>query len=288
MKFTSILGNSQKLDGGAMFGNAPKALWSRWVQPDEFNRIQLVCRALLVETGTHQILFEAGIGAYMEPKYRDRYGVQESEHVLLKSLAALGLSHTTITDVVLSHLHFDHAGGLLSPWEEGKTSELLFPNATFYVGETAWERATHPHLRDRASFVPSLNKALEESGRLIKLKGDDVLSFDELKVHFFQSEGHTQGMMCSDLRWNQERLVFVADLIPGKFWMHLPITMGYDRFPEQLIDEKQILLSSLAKENSWIFYTHDPDTALSKVKFDEEKKKFTADEILPALERTLL
>ena len=110
MKLDSVLGNSQRLDGGAMFGNAPKALWTRWAQPDEENRIPLACRALLIEDGDRKILLETGIGAFFEPRLRERFGVVEGDHVLLSSLSALGLTHQDIDVVVLSHLHFDHAG----------------------------------------------------------------------------------------------------------------------------------------------------------------------------------
>ena len=288
MKLNSVLGDTQKLDGGAMFGNAPKSLWERWTPPDELNRVQLANRSLLVSTGNHTLLFETGIGAYMEPKYRERYGVEEFEHILLESLEQIGISHEDITGIILSHLHFDHAGGLLSAWEEGKEPELLFPNAKYYVSEQAWERATHPHYRDKASFVPLLNQQLEHSQRLVQLKNSDILSFDELKVYFFQSNGHTPGMLCSDLRWNKKCLIVAADLIPGRFWVHLPITMGYDRFPELLINEKESLLFSLVKENAWLFYTHDPEIAVSKVQFDDRRRTFVAIENHPDLENVNL
>ncbi len=155
MQLWSINGNSQKLDGGAMFGNAPKAMWSRWIAPDELNRIPLACRCLLIkDLDGRNVLFETGIGAFFEPSLRERYGVVESHHVLLESLAAAGVSHEDIDVVVLSHLHFDHAGGLLAAWEEGKTPQLLFPNARFLVGASHWQRALKPHPRDRASFIP--------------------------------------------------------------------------------------------------------------------------------------
>ena len=135
MKLWSLLGNSQKLDGGAMFGNAPRALWEKWSPPDAENRLELACRALLAPPlNGKTVLFETGIGAFFEPKLRERYGVQETGHVLLESLRSAGFEHTDIDVVVLSHLHFDHAGGLLAPWAEGRAAELLFPNATYVVG----------------------------------------------------------------------------------------------------------------------------------------------------------
>ncbi len=287
MKFSSILGNSQKLDGGSMFGNAPKALWTRWCPADDRNRIDLTCRALLVETAFHKILFETGIGAYMEPKLKDRFGVQETEHVLLNSLADLGLTHEDIDAVVISHLHFDHAGGLLSAYQEGQAPKLLFPKATFYVGEIAWERANNPHPRDRASFIPELQKLLEDSGRLQLIKREEILRFDSLILGFFLSEGHTPGMLCSDLRWGDNRMVFAADLIPGAPWVHLPITMGYDRFPERLIDEKRALLTALAREDGWLFFTHDHAIAAAKPVIDSETRKFGVTQEQHGLFRTV-
>jgi glyoxylase-like metal-dependent hydrolase (beta-lactamase superfamily II) len=144
MQLYSVPGNAFKLDGGAMFGNAAKVVWEHWLPPDEQNRIRLATRALLVITEKEKLLFETGIGAYMEPRYRERYGVDEPGHVLLESLAQKGISPADITRIFCSHLHFDHAGGLLSAWQAGREPELLFPNAKFYVGEEAWERATHP------------------------------------------------------------------------------------------------------------------------------------------------
>src|SRR5688572_13073930 len=147
MYASEVMGNSQRLDGGALFGNAPRALWSRWHEPDELNRIPLACRALLIEDGARNILLEAGIGAFFAPEQRERYGVVEPQHVLLDSLAKRGLSHENIDVVILSHLHFDHAGGVLDTYRADSAPRLLFPNARFVVSKTAFERAQNPHLR---------------------------------------------------------------------------------------------------------------------------------------------
>ncbi len=268
-KIWSVRGNSQRLDGGAMFGNCPRALWQRWIPPDEHNRIPLACRALLLADGDRLILFEAGIGAFFEPKMRERFGVQESHHVLIDSLAELGHGDADIDVVVLSHLHFDHAGGLLDVYRPGQELRLLFPNARFVVAEKAWQRATGPHPRDRASFIPQLQPLLQETGRL-ELVGDGQISETlgpELVLHF--SDGHTPGLMLAEIPSASGPVVFAGDLIPGKPWMHLPITMGYDRYPELIIDEKKRLLDDLLSRGGRLFFTHDSETALTGIARDE-------------------
>ncbi|WP_430391120.1 MBL fold metallo-hydrolase [Dyella sp. 20L07] len=274
MELWSLTGNSQQLDGGAMFGNAPRALWSRWIAPDAENRIPLACRCLLVkDLDGRNVLFETGIGAFFEPALRERYGVVEERHVLLDSLAQAGLTHKDIDVVVLSHLHFDHAGGLLAAWEQNESPRLLFPNATFIVGAEHWRRALTPHPRDRASFVPELQPLLEASGRLELVEGEFSKALGE-SVRFSYSDGHTPGLMLSEVGG----VVFCADLIPGRFWVHLPITMGYDRFPEKLIDEKRKFLEDKLARDVRLFFTHDHDCAVARVVRDERGRYGTADE----------
>jgi glyoxylase-like metal-dependent hydrolase (beta-lactamase superfamily II) len=261
----SLLGNSQRLDGGAMFGNAPRALWQRWIAPDEHNRIPLACRTLLLEEdGGRRVLFEAGIGAFFAPKLRDRYGVVEERHVLLDGLEALGLSDADVDVVVLSHLHFDHAGGLLDTYREGTPPRLRFPRATFVVGRTAFERAKQPHPRDRASFVPELPALLEASGRLELVDGDSSPTLGA-GYRFHHSDGHTPGLLLTEIAASRGPVLFGSDLVPGRAWVHAPITMGYDRFPELLIDEKQALLTELAERGGWLYFTHDAEIAIARV-----------------------
>jgi len=278
IRIWSIEGNRQRLDGGSMFGNVPRALWSRWIEPDDEHRIPLACRALLAQLpdGRH-VLFETGIGAFFDPAMKTRFGVLESRHVLLESLAGLGLGHEDIDVVVLSHLHFDHAGGLLAEWAEATEPALLFPNARYLVGREHWERATAPHPRDRASFIPGLSDMLLASGRLELVEGTHTDTLGD-SVRFEYSQGHTPGLMLSEIG-GDGGVVYCADLIPGVPWVHLPVTMGYDRAPERLIDEKRRFLHNKLERRVRLFFTHDPGTAMTSVVRDERGRFRTTGDV---------
>lgn len=264
-RFTSIIGNSQKLDGGAMFGHVPKTMWSQWFTPDQHNRISLACRALLIRDADKTILLETGIGAFFDSSLRERYGVIENSHVLLQSLNAINLSDQDIDFVILSHLHFDHAGGLLSAWQENQEPKLLFPRARYLVSSAAWQRACNPHIRDHASFIPALNQQLAQSGRLTLIDSEHHALLGN-NYRFLFTQGHTPGLMHTVVNLPvSPTLIFASDLIPATPWVHLPITMGYDRMPELLIDEKKEILELAMEMDALIFYTHDPLIAASKV-----------------------
>ena len=266
-----------------MFGNCPRSLWETWAAPDARHRIDLACRCLLVEEDSGRtVLLEAGIGAFFEPKLRDRFGVMESEHVLLHSLAALGKRPEDIDAVVLSHLHFDHAGGLLSVYQPGQPLELVFPRAQFFVGREALARARKPHSRDRASFIAELLPLLDASGRLVEVTSETSPLLGA-NYTFTYSHGHTPGLMLTRVAGHTSGAVtFLGDLVPGAAWVHLPITMGYDRFPELLIEEKELLLAQMVAAGDYAFFTHDPAVSHARVACDA-KGRFSADEKHAAL-----
>lgn len=277
MKLTAIEGNRQRLDGGAMFGNCPKSMWERWAPPDAQNRIDLACRGLLVsEPSGRHVLLETGIGTFFPPKLRERYGVLGAEHALLRSLAAEGLRPEDIDVIVLSHLHFDHAGGALAPFEEGLPHRLAFPRAAFVVSEGAWARAKRPHARDKASYIPELPALLEATGRLELVTGTTSAVLGA-NYTFTYSEGHTPGLMLTRVGGGDRPVTFLGDLVPGAAWVHLPITMGYDRYPELLIDEKERELGRILAEDGLAFYTHDPAYAASALSRDERGKFYAKD-----------
>ena len=284
---SSIEGNRRLLDGGAMFGNAPKEMWQKWHRPDKSNRIELACRGFLFEISGTKILLETGIGAFFDPKMADRFGVTPPDsHILLKSLSQKGIDQSEVDFVILSHLHFDHAGGLLPSYlEDPKKSRLLFPNAKYIVGESAWERANTPHGRDRASFIPEIISLLRESNRLNIIRPDKKETWGVFpksfsnQIDFKESNGHTPGQLHTVIKSKNMDFFFCGDLIPGRTWAHIPLTMGYDRFPELLIDEKRSLYSEMDLNRTLFLFTHDCEIVGSKITKNEKGKYQTVNEL---------
>lgn len=276
MRIWSVEGNHQRLDGGAMFGNAPRALWQNWLLPDELNRVRLSCRGLVADDiNGHTVLFDAGIGAFLEPKLKSRFGIDEEHNRLPESLSAAGFTEQDIDVIVLSHLHLDHVGGILSDWQQDGSVELRFQNARYLISTVNWERACQPHPRDRASFIPRVQTLLDSSNRLELIDGDRSPTLGE-KVRFRFSDGHTPGLMMSIIG-GDGGLVFCSDLIPGCAWVHLPITTGLDRYPEQLIDEKKSLLDEMMQRNIRLVFSHDPQCALATPSRDGEGQYLVTD-----------
>ncbi len=283
MRLYAVEGNAQWLDGGAMFGNCPKSMWELWCPPDAQNRIRLACRAMLVrEDSGRLVLFEAGIGVFFEPKRRARFGVEGDTHALVENLAALGVRPEDIDVIVLSHLHFDHAGGLLTAWREGEATRLVFPNAHYVVGAEAWERACNPHARDKASFIPELQPLLEATGRLERVRAE-VSETLGAEYTFFVSHGHTPGLLLTTVvNAPGGAITFMGDLVPGAPWVHLPISMGYDRYPEMIIDEKTRLLRRMADGKERAFFTHDTLHAAGHILRDAAGR-YSADALVSTL-----
>jgi len=261
IKIDAVHGNRHWLDGGGMFGHVPRSLWSTWVTPDALGRIELTGRCLLVRTETQTVLFDTGIGCFFAPKLRGRFGVQGNDNQLLASLRAHQVEPEEIDAVVLSHLHFDHAGGLVTPYDAGRL-RLAFPNASYYVSKLQWERACRPHMRDRVCYVPLFQTLLEESGRLELIEQEGRWSVDP-RFEFVFSHGHTPGLMLTRI-WREglPPVCFVSDLMPGTHWVHLPVTAGFDRFPELVVDEKRLLLEWAAETHAQLYLYHDPEVGV--------------------------
>ncbi len=225
-----------------MFGNAPRAVWDKWFPPDEQNRIDLACRAMLIEIDDKKILCETGIGAFMDPKLADRYGVQTPHrHVLLESLGALGFSPDDVDYVILSHLHFDHAGGLLPRYEQAQAgdNDLIFKKAQFITSKEAFARAEQPHMRDKASFIPGLSEKLKQSGRLILNDRPTIDGFFTEHISFFFSDGHTPGQMHTICKGAKGQRALLRRFNSRKRLAALARSpWDNDRFPEKLIRRK--------------------------------------------------
>lgn len=250
-------------------------------------RVPVPVACYLVKTTSGAILFDTGVSPRAVPGLlrNDPLARFEDADLLVHRLDALGLEPGDVDVVVLSHLHFDHAGGLLAAWREGEPPRLLFPKATYLVSAEAWQRASDPHPRDRASFIPELTPLLEASGRLELVDAEHSPALGKA-VRFHFSQGHTPGLMLSEISAGKDAhgydhggVVFCSDLIPGRPWVHLPVTMGYDRAPELLIDEKRDFLDDMLARDVHLYFTHDPECALARVTRDAKGRYGTEHEV---------
>ena len=247
------------LDGGAMFGIVPKPLWSRRIAADDQNRIPLNMRCLLLEGQGRVILIDNGLGEKYDSKFAEIYAIDEEHPALGQSLRAAGFTEEDVTDVVLTHLHFDHCGGSTRRTESGAL-ELAFPNARYHVQRAHWDWALDPNLREQASFLDENLGPLAESDQLSLLDGQMEL-FPGIEL--IPVNGHTESQQLVKVSDQEKTLVFVADLLPTTAHLRLPWIMAYDVRPLVTLQEKARFLED-AVEGGWhFFFEHDPDTAVA-------------------------
>ena len=255
------------LDGGAMFGSVPRVLWERTNPADEANRIELVCRHLLIEGAApadggakRRILVDTGLGDKLTTKEVRIFRIEQPDRALEAALGAAGFSREQVTEVILTHLHFDHAGG--ATITDGSEIVPAFPNAIYYTQKSQWELANHPSLKDRASYIPDNFIPLERHGRLEILDGPGEITPG---VEILVGNGHTDGHQMVKVTGKGETAVFMGDTIPTTTHLRLPFIMGYDLRPLQTLEEKQRLLAQAAAEGWWLFFDHDPQVPGVKV-----------------------
>jgi len=254
MKLYTINTGHFKLDGGAMFGVVPKSIWNKVNPADANNMCSWALRCLLIEDGNRLILVDNGMGNKQDEKFFGYYYLHGDDS-LDKSLKKHGFGVDDITDMVLTHLHFDHCGGSIKYNSDRSKLEPVFKNATYYCNERHWEWATHPNAREKASFIKENILPIRESGQLKFIDGNTELIPG---VSFMEVNGHTEAMMLPIIQYKNQTLAYMADLIPSVGHLPIPYVMGYDVRPLETLKEKETLLSK-AVENDWkLFFEHDP------------------------------
>jgi len=263
-RFESLVECEFALDGGAMFGIVPRPLWERSQPADEQNRITLATRCLLIETPQHRILVDTGMGTKWRGKERDIYRVVHPRGSLREQLAAIGVEPDTITDVLLTHLHFDHAGGLTFVDDDARP-RATFPNATHWIQRENWLWAHRPTLRDAGSYRRE-NFAIfgEPSSPKLRLLDGATTLFDGC-VRVLPMRGHTPGMQIVCFSWRGQVVAYLADLIPTSSHIRLPYVMGYDCFPLTTVDEKREVLEHAARYQWVLALEHDPKIGFIRV-----------------------
>ena len=285
MKLYPIETGNFKLDGGAMFGVVPKTIWNKTNPADNNNLIDLAARCLLIEDGNRLILIDNGMGNKQSEKFFGYYSLWGT-HSLDKSLAKYGFHRDDITDVFLTHLHFDHCGGSVN-WKADKTGyEIAFKNAKYWTNKNHWEWATSPNAREKASFLSENILPIQESGQLnfLKIPEDDFVENSELDFGVFFVNGHTEKMMIPHIQYQDKTICFMADLLPTVGHLPLPYVMGYDTRPLLTMPEKSKFLNTAAENNYYLFLEHDAHNEIITVEKTEKgvrlKNVFRCEQIL--------
>lgn len=264
MRLSVIETGKFKLDGGAMFGVVPKSIWNKLNPADENNMCTWAMRCLLVEKENRLVLIDCGIGNKQDEKFFSHYYLHGDDN-LLDSIKKAGYSHDEITDVFLTHLHFDHCGGALK-WNENRTAIIpVFPNAVYWSNSRHWEWATNPNAREKASFLKENILPLKELG---VLKFTDQETFDVFDIIY--CSGHTDHMMLPKIKYKEHTIVFMADLLPSYAHIPIPYVMAYDTRPLLTLEEKQSFLNEAYKNNYLLFFEHDPVNVLCNLKQTEK------------------
>ena len=285
MKLHPIEAGNFKLDGGAMFGVVPKTIWNKTNPADENNLIDIAARCLLIEDGNRLTLIDTGMGNKQSDKFFGYYSLW-GDHSLDKSLKNAGFLRDDITDVFMTHLHFDHCGGSVN-WNKDKTGyEVAFKNAKFWTNDNHWEWATKPNAREKASFLHENLIPMQESGQLqfINRPDSDFGFSSELGFDIFYADGHTEKQMLPHINYNGKTIVFCADMLPTAGHIPIPYVTGYDTRPLLSMDEKQIFLKNAADNNYYLFLEHDAHNEIITVQHTEKgirlKEVFKCEDIL--------
>lgn len=262
MKLYSVNTGYFKLDGGAMFGVVPKSMWDKINPADEKNMCSWALRSLLIEDGNRLILVDTGMGDKQDAKFFGHYYLHGND-TLDRSLQQHGFTRNDITDVFITHLHFDHCGGCIK--REGEKLVPAFPRAVFWSNADHWNWAVHPNAREKASFLKENILPIEQSGQLKLVEESGPATPGTLRTARFSegfdirfADGHTQSMMLPQLRYKDKTIVYMADLLPSAGHMPLPYVMAYDMFPLTTLNEKQGFLQEAAAGDYVLFFEHDP------------------------------
>ncbi|MGR7812736.1 MBL fold metallo-hydrolase [Lacinutrix undariae] len=271
MNLYPIESGNFKLDGGAMFGVVPKTLWQKTNPADANNMIDIAARCLLIEDGNRLILIDTGMGDKQSDKFFGYYHLW-GNHTIDASLAKYGFHRDDITDVFMTHLHFDHSGGAVQ-WNANKTGyETAFKNAHFWSNKDHWQWATQPNNREKASFLKENIMPIQESGQLkfTSIPETDFLKNSELGFDIFFANGHTDKQMIPMINYKGKTICFMADLLPTAGHLPLPFVMGYDTRPLLTLTEKEKFLNLAADENFYLFLEHDAHNPIITVKHTEK------------------